>query len=94
MTAQCVLAMAFIISSGCTSPEATRRRGGGPGADGGNRPSQVLMHEGSRQYWQTPVLIPGEAPSLAPSQQARQLSLPWREDDDGAVGLESPDRSR
>jgi len=25
----------------CRSPEATRRRGGGPGADPGNRPAQV-----------------------------------------------------
>lgn len=70
------LATAAVLVAACTSPEATRERGGGPGADPGNRPVQVLMHEGSRQYWQTPVLIPSEAPSLAPSEQARQLSLP------------------
>lgn len=62
--------------AGCTSPEATRQRGGGPGADIGNRPAQVLMHEGSRQYWETPVRIPSEGPPLAPSEHARQLSLP------------------
>ena len=70
------LAAVCAMVTGCTSPEATRQRGGGPGADSGNRPAQVLMHEGSRQYWETPLLIPSEGPSLAPSQQARQLSLP------------------
>ncbi len=70
-----LLASGFVIG-GCTSPEARRVRGGGPGADVGNRPPQVLMHEGSRQYWETPVRISSEVPSLAPSEQARQLSLP------------------
>ena len=41
---------ASIALAGCESPEATRTRGGGPGADGGNRPAIVKMHEGSRQY--------------------------------------------
>lgn len=62
--------------SGCTSPEATRQRGGGPGADPNNRPALVRMHEGSQQYYETPVLIRGEGPPLAPSEQARYLSLP------------------
>ena len=71
-----LLASGMLIA-GCTSPEATRERGGGPGADVGNRPPQVLMHEGSRQYWETPVRISSsEVPSLGPSEQARQLSLP------------------
>jgi hypothetical protein len=60
---------------GCGSPEATRTRGGGPGGDSGNRPAQVKMHEGSRQYWHTPVLIPFEGAPLGPSEQARQLTL-------------------
>lgn len=64
------------LSAGCESPEATRTRGGGPGGDPGNRPAVVKMHEGSRQYWQTPVLIPAEHPRLDPAHQARQLSLP------------------
>jgi hypothetical protein len=68
-----VLACAALGS--CASPEANRRRGGGPGGDPGNRPAQVKMHEGSRQYYETPVLIPGEGPPLAPSEQARHLSL-------------------
>lgn len=64
-----------ILAAGCASPEATRTRGGGPGADLGNRPAQVKMHEGSRQYYETPVKIPGEPMALDPAQQARQLSL-------------------
>jgi hypothetical protein len=79
-----ILLTAGLALAGCTSPEAARQRGGGPGADVGNRPPQVLMHEGSRQYWETPVRIPSESPSLAPSEQARQLSLsssPRREGD-------------
>ena len=65
--------------AGCGSPEAVRQRGGGPGADTNNRPAQVKMHEGSRQYWKTPVRIPGEGPELGPSEQARYLSLPSTE---------------
>jgi hypothetical protein len=69
--------------SGCASPEAVRQRGGGPGADVGNRPAQVKMHEGSRQYWETKVVIPGDGPPLDPSEQARRLSLPSRTGGDG-----------
>ena len=67
---------AFVVMAGCSSPEARRQRGGGPGADPGNRPPVAVMHEGSQPYWQTPVRIPANGPSLAPSEQARQLSLP------------------
>lgn len=69
-----VLACAATLA-GCASPEATRQRGGGHGGDTGNRAGQVKMHEGSRQYWETPVMIYGRGPSLAPSEQARDLSL-------------------
>lgn len=62
--------------AGCESPEAARTRGGGPGADTGNRPATVRMHEGSRQYWETPVVIPGEPMPLESGRQAQQLSLP------------------
>ena len=41
-------------ASGCTSPESTRMRAGGGGADVGNRRPIVEMHEGSKPYWQTP----------------------------------------
>ena len=70
------LLAACIGVAGCQSPEAVRTRGGGPGADRGNRPAIVKMHEGSRQFWQTPVVIPGESVSLEPARQAQQLSQP------------------
>lgn len=69
-----ILFASFSVAA-CGSPEATRRRSGGPGGDSGNRPAQVKMHEGSRQYWQTPVLIPVEGAPLGPSEQARHLTL-------------------
>jgi hypothetical protein len=59
--------------TGCGSPEATRTRGG-HGADVGNRPRIVEMHEGSRPFWKTPDRIAVEHPPLAPAQQADQLS--------------------
>lgn len=67
---------ACLTFCGCSSPEAARTRGGGPGADVGNRPAAIKMHEGSEQYWKTPVVIPGEAPSLDPAHQAQWLSRP------------------
>ncbi len=70
------LIAACIALAGCESPEAARTRGGGPGGDTGNRPANVKMHEGSRQYWETPVVIPGESASLEPARQAQQLSRP------------------
>ena len=70
-----VLVLACAAVASCGSPEATRHRGGGQGGDPGNRPAQVKMHEGSRQYFRTPVYIPADGPPLAPSEQARHLSL-------------------
>jgi hypothetical protein len=58
--------------TGCTSPEATRTRGGGPGADVGNRSEHVEMHAGSQPYWKTPQLIPAKHPSLESAQHARR----------------------
>jgi hypothetical protein len=48
------LLLAAMALAACTSPEATRMRAGGPGADPGNRSRVVQMHEGSRPYWNTP----------------------------------------
>ena len=48
-----VLAFAGVVI-GCSSPEATRMRAGGPGADVGNRQPVVQIHEGARPYWNTP----------------------------------------
>jgi len=60
--------------SACASPEASRSRGQGPGADVGNRPRVVRMHEGSEPFWKTPKHIPGEHPPLEPARQADRLS--------------------
>ena len=49
-------------------------RGGGPGADIGNRRQVVNMHEGSRPFFQTPELIPAHHPPLQSANQADELS--------------------
>jgi hypothetical protein len=41
----------------CDSPEARRTRGGGPGADVGNRSPIVEMHQGAQPYYKTPCVI-------------------------------------
>ena len=59
---------------GCASPETARTRGGGPGADVGNRSKFVEMHEGSQPFWKTPKIIPAKHPPLEPANQADELS--------------------
>jgi hypothetical protein len=59
---------------GCASPETKRMRGGGPGADLGNRTKFVQMHEGSKPFEKTPTIIPTKHPPLAPASQANDLS--------------------
>lgn len=54
----------------CTSPEATRIQGGGPGGDTGNRRAVVRMHEGSRPFHDTPPLVPSKTPALDTASQA------------------------
>jgi hypothetical protein len=71
-----VLALATLAVVGCSSPEATRQRGGGPGADVGNRGPAVRMHEGSRPYHATPRLVEGGQTDLGPSSHAQQGSRP------------------
>jgi hypothetical protein len=69
-----MLLIACAALAGCASPEATRTRGDGPGADIGNRGQTVEMHEGSRPFWKTPARIAVEHPPLEPARQADQLS--------------------
>ena len=66
--------MVALLLFGCTSPEVTRTRGGGPGADVGNRQETVRMHEGARPFENTPKLIPGKHPPLEPANQADAIS--------------------
>ena len=73
LTAITLIALLCFLA-GCTSPETTRTRGGGPGADVGNRAKFVQMHEGSRPFENTPKIIPTKHPPLAPASQADQLS--------------------
>ena len=51
-----VLAAVAVLATlgGCTSPEATRMRAGGPGGDVGNR-GDVELHGGSQPYYRTPT---------------------------------------
>ena len=41
------------------SPEATRQRAGGPGADVGNHGRVAQLHEGADPFWHTPRVVPG-----------------------------------
>jgi hypothetical protein len=68
-----LVALALALGA-CASPEATRLRAGGPGADVGNRKHVVVMHEGSQPYWKTPR-VPGiVGPPIEPASQADRLS--------------------
>lgn len=59
-----------VAAAACTSPEATRMRSGGPGADPGNRSGVVRIHEGAEPYWKTPRRLAERL--QAPSDVARQ----------------------
>jgi hypothetical protein len=65
--------MLFYLAA-CASPETMRKRGGGPGADVGNRAEIVEMHEGSKPFEKTPKIIPAQSPPLEPANQADRLS--------------------
>jgi hypothetical protein len=64
----------FLYATACTSPEATRTRGGGAGADSGNRGKIVQMHEGAKPFEDTPRIISTKHPPLAPASHADELS--------------------
>ena len=54
----CSLA-ALLALAACTSPEARRTRGGGPGADVGNRGEQIEIHGLLNPFHNTPLRSPG-----------------------------------
>jgi hypothetical protein len=68
------LLIAVTALAACVSPEATRTRGGGPGADVGNRGKVVEMHEGSQPFWKTPQIITAKHPPLESARQADEVS--------------------
>ena len=50
---------ALVVALGaCASPEAKRTRGGGAGADVGNRSDSLHLHGGSLMFSRTPCLLP------------------------------------
>ncbi|MBA2683634.1 MAG: hypothetical protein H0U66_03980 [Gemmatimonadaceae bacterium] len=53
----CVVVVVGVLAA-CTSPEAKRARGGGAGADIGNRSDSLRLHYGSSMYAKTPCLLP------------------------------------
>jgi len=69
-----VLLIAVTALAACDSPEATRIRGGGPGADVGNHDKIAEMHEGSRPFWETPQIIESKHAPIEAAQQADELS--------------------
>lgn len=69
--------MVLVGAVGCSSPEAVRTRGQGPGADVGNRPQVVKMHEGSDPYWRTPVEVPGQPAIVEAARHAKRLATEW-----------------
>jgi hypothetical protein len=48
----------------CTSPETMRTRGGGPGADVGNRDAVVEFHAGAHPYYRTPCRMSVDCPDM------------------------------
>ncbi|NIR44415.1 MAG: hypothetical protein GWN99_00640 [Gemmatimonadetes bacterium] len=52
-----VALLAAVGALGCSSPEASRVRGGDPGADVGNRREVVEIHAGARPYYRTPCAV-------------------------------------
>jgi hypothetical protein len=59
-TRELVLALVALLTlAACGSPEARRARGGGPGADVGNRGEQIQLHGVRDPFHKTPVRSPG-----------------------------------
>jgi hypothetical protein len=51
--------LAVLALAACGSPEARRTRGGGPGADIGNRAKQMEIHGALNPFYKTPLRSPG-----------------------------------
>lgn len=55
-----------VVLGACSSPEASRVRGGGPGADVGNRTEVVEFHAGAEPYYGTPCAVSTEVGCTGP----------------------------
>jgi hypothetical protein len=53
-----MVAAALLLTS-CGSPEASRTRGGGPGADVKNWGDPIELHAGAQPYYDTPCVTEG-----------------------------------
>ena len=51
----------------CASPEASRARAGGPGADIGNRGRPAVFHGGAEMYYETPCVMMVKCHGPAPA---------------------------
>jgi hypothetical protein len=51
-----LLGIGVFLFTACTSPEATRTRGGGPGADVKNWSQPIELHAGAEPYHDTPCV--------------------------------------
>ena len=51
-----LLAASLFLVAACSSPEASRARGGGAGADVRNWEQPVELHAGARPYYETPCV--------------------------------------
>ena len=79
-----------LAAAACTSPEGTRMRSGGPGADPGNKRGVVQMHEGADPYWGTPRHL-GEN-MQGPTQAGRQADRLSRDEPDASASPAQPRR--
>jgi hypothetical protein len=48
------MSLVAVSLAACASPEATRTRGGGAGADPGNHGVVMQIHAGNKVYYKTP----------------------------------------
>lgn len=53
-----LIGVLVLLIAACSSPEAARTRGGGPGADPGNHGAIVQLHAGAKMYHKTPCRTP------------------------------------
>jgi hypothetical protein len=66
------IVLGLLVLTACSSPEAGRTRGGGPGADIKNWDRPVEMHAGAEPYYRTPCVTEplecnGPAPVFGPA---------------------------
>ena len=69
-----ILPVAALFFLACASPEVGRTRGGGQGADIGNRGDPIEMHGGAEPFYKTPELIGRQAPAASTSPLGKQAS--------------------